>query len=89
MAARPASTAAVPTFAVNGLTNAGALKGLTIDPIFYDPGARIVEFTVLTSWSFTSQPEGDFAWLMSHLDVGDARHPTTRGPGPARPAAPS
>ena len=81
VAARPASTAAVPTFVVNGLTNAGALKGLTIDPIFYDRGARIVKFTVLTSWSFTSQPEGDFAWLMKPPRRGDARHPTTRGPG--------
>ncbi len=61
---------AVPTFAVNGSTNAGALKGLAIDPVFYDPGAQILEFTVLTSWSFTSQPEGDFQWLMTHLDVG-------------------
>jgi hypothetical protein len=51
-------------------TGAASVVGMAIDPIWFDPLARIVEFTVLTHWSFTSQPEGDFRWLMQHLDVG-------------------
>ena len=65
-----AASGAASSIAVNGITGAAALKGLSIDPAWYDPLARTVDFTVLTSWSFTSQPEGDFAWLMQHLDVG-------------------
>ena len=65
-----AGGAAAASAALGGTTGAGALKGLAIDPVFYDPGLRIVEFTVLKYWSFTSQPDGDFAWLMQHLDVG-------------------
>ncbi len=65
-----AASGKASTVSVSGVTGAGALKGLSINPMFYDPQARIVNFTVLTHWSFTTQPEGDFAWLMQHLDVG-------------------
>jgi hypothetical protein len=73
---------AAPTFALNGITNASALKGLSVNPASYDPQERILEFTVLTSWSFTSQPEGDFEWLMTHLDVGMLGTPPQPPPPP-------
>jgi hypothetical protein len=73
---------------VNGLTGAAALKGLAIDPVFYDPLASIVEFTVLTHWSFTSQPDGDFAWLMQHLDVGMLGTTPKPPPPSTKPPAP-
>lgn len=81
-----AASGAASSVAVNGITGAAALKGLSIDPTWYDPLARTVDFTVLTSWSFTSQPEGDFAWLMQHLDVGLLGTPPK--PPPTGPAAP-
>ena len=72
---------------MSGGTGAGALKGLSIDPVWYDPLARIVDFTVLTYWSFTSQPDGDFPWLMQHLDVGMlGTPPAVPAPGPRPPA---
>lgn len=77
---------AASSIAVSGVTGAAALKGLSIDPVWYDPQARTVDFTVLTSWSFTSQPEGDFAWLMQHLDVGMLGTPPK--PPPAGPTPP-
>jgi hypothetical protein len=83
-----ATSGAASSTAVNGITGAAALKGLSIDPAWYDPLARTVDFTVLTSWSFTSQPEGDFAWLMQHLDVGllgTPPKPPPSGPTPPPP----
>jgi hypothetical protein len=83
-----AASGAASSTAVNGITGAAALKGLSIDPAWYDPLARTVDFTVLTSWSFTSQPEGDFAWLMQHLDVGllgTPPKPPPSGPTPPPP----
>jgi hypothetical protein len=83
-----AASGAASSIAVNGITGAAALKGLSIDPAWYDPLARTVEFTVLTSWSFTSQPEGDFGWLMQHLDVGllgTPPKPPPSGPTPPPP----
>ena len=83
-----AASGAASSIAVNGITGAAALKGLSIDPAWYDPLARTVDFTVLTSWSFTSQPEGDFAWLMQHLDVGllgTPPKPPPSGPTPPPP----
>ena len=75
-----AASGKASSISLSGVTGAAALKGLSIDPVWYDPLARIVDFTVLTHWSFTSQPEGDFAWLMQHLDVG------MRGTAPKPPA---
>jgi hypothetical protein len=80
-----AASGAASSVAVNGVTGAAALKGLSIDPVWYDPLARIVDFTVLTHWSFTSQPEGDFAWLMQHLDVGMLGTPPKPPPPGATP----
>lgn len=83
-----AASGAASSIAVNGITGAAALKGLSIDPAWYDLLARTVDFTVLTSWSFTSQPEGDFAWLMEHLDVGllgTPPKPPSSGPTPPPP----
>jgi len=82
-----AASGKASTVSVSGVTGAGALKGLSINPVFYDPQARIVDFTVLTHWSFTSQPEGDLAWLMQHLDVGMLG--TVPKPPPASPTPPS
>lgn len=73
---------------VSGVTGAGALKGLSVNPAYYDPLARIVDFTVLTHWSFTSQPEGDFAWLMQHLDVGMLGTPPKPPPAGQAPPPP-
>lgn len=81
-----AASARASAVSVSGATGAGALKGLAVNPVFYDPGARILDFTVLTHWSFTSQPEGDFAWLMQHLDVGMLGTPPK--PPPAGPEPP-
>jgi hypothetical protein len=81
-------TSATATTAVNGVTGAAAFKGLSIDPIYYDPLAVIVDFTVLTHWSFTSAPDGDFAWLMQHLDVGMLGTPPKPPPPSAKPPAP-
>jgi hypothetical protein len=83
-----AATSAGSNAVVNGITGAAAMKGNSIDPIFYDPLLRIVEFTVLTHWSFTSQPDGDFAWLMQHLDVGMLGTTPKPPPASARPPAP-
>jgi hypothetical protein len=83
-----AASGAASSIGVNGSTGAAALKGLSIDPAWYDRLARTVDFTVLTSWSFTSQPEGDFAWLMQHLDVGllgTPPKPPPSGPTPPPP----
>jgi hypothetical protein len=83
-----AASAKASTVSVSGVTGAGALKGLSINPVYYDPGARIVDFTVLTHWSFTSQPEGDFAWLMQHLDVGMLGTPPKPPPAGQTPPPP-
>ena len=83
-----AASAKASTVSVSGVTGAGALKGLSINPVFYDPLARIVNFTVLTHWSFTSQPEGDFAWLMQHLDVGMLGTPPKPPPAGQTPPPP-
>lgn len=83
-----AASGASSSVAVSGVTGAAALKGLSIDPIWYDPLARIVNFTVLTYWSFTSQPEGDFAWLMQHLDVGMLGTPPKPAPTGTTPPPP-
>jgi hypothetical protein len=83
-----AASAKASTVSLSGVTGAGALKGLSINPVFYDPLARIVDFTVLTHWSFTSQPEGDFAWLMQHLDVGMLGTPPKPPPAGQTPPPP-
>lgn len=83
-----AASAKASTVSVSGVTGAGALKGLSVNPVFYDPLARIVDFTVLTHWSFTSQPEGDFAWLMQHLDVGMLGTPPKPPPAGQTPPPP-
>jgi hypothetical protein len=80
----PTAPAAGTTSSAHGeVTGAAALRGLAIDPVFYGALDRTLEFTVLTSWSFTSQPEGDFGWLMQHLDVGMLGTP----PKPPEPGA--
>jgi hypothetical protein len=56
-----------------------------------DPEAQILTFTVLAHWSFTSEPEGDFRYLMQHLDLGmlGTAPPPAPLPAPgAPPAAP-
>jgi hypothetical protein len=83
-----AASGAASSVAVNGVTGAAALKGLSVDPVWYDPLARIYDFTVLTHWSFTSQPEGDFAWLMQHLDVGMLGTPPKPAPAGTTPPPP-
>jgi len=82
-----AASAQAASVSLSGLTGASALRGLSIDPRLYDPLARVVDFTVLTHWSFTSQPDGDFAWLMQNLDVGMLG--TQPSPPPPQPPAPA
>jgi hypothetical protein len=62
-------------------TGRSALTGFGLSPEFLEPQAKILEFTVLAHWTFTSQPEGDFRYLMQHLDVGMI------GTAPAQPQA--
>jgi hypothetical protein len=57
--------------------------------VWLEPEARILEFTVLAHWSFTSQPEGDFRYLMQHLDVGMLGTQPPAPPAPAPGAAPA
>jgi hypothetical protein len=83
-----AASAGSSSVAVSGVTGAAALKGLSIDPIWYDPLRRIVNFTVLKYWSFTSQPEGDFGCLMQHLDVGMLGTPPKPQPAGTTPPPP-
>jgi hypothetical protein len=85
---RVTATSSAASIALDGITGSASFKGNAINPIFYDPLARIVEFTVLTSWSFTSQPEGDFRWLMQHLDVGMLGTPPQPPIPSPRPPAP-
>jgi hypothetical protein len=61
-----------------------ALAGFGVPPEIIEPSALILEFTVLAHWSFTTQPGGDFRYLMQNLDVGMLG---TAPPAPAAPAA--
>jgi hypothetical protein len=52
------------------VTGAASVHGLSVNPVFLDPGARTVQFTVLKHWSFTCGDGGDFESLVSDLDDG-------------------
>ena len=79
---------------VKGLvTGATSVTGLSVNQIFIDPGARLVEFTVLKHWSFTCGDGGDFESLVLGLDDGmlgtlptPAPLPTTAGTPPGAPS---
>ena len=78
---------------VKGLvTGATSVTGLSVNPVFIDPGARLVEFTVLKHWSFTCGDGGDFESLVRGLDDGmlgtlppPGPPPTTAGTPPGAP----
>jgi hypothetical protein len=79
---------------VKGLvTGTTSVTGLSVNPVFIDPGARLVQFTVLKHWSFTCGDSGDFESLMLGLDDGmlgtlpaPGPPPTTAGTPPAPPS---
>jgi hypothetical protein len=68
------------------VTGRMSLAGFGIAPEVMEPTATILEFTVLAHWSFTSQPGGDFRYLMQHLDVG-MLGTAPPAPPPAAPGA--
>jgi hypothetical protein len=65
------------------ITGRTSVAGLSIDPVLLDPGARLVQFTVLKHWSFTCDQGGDFESLVRELDDG------MLGTLPAAPLAPT
>ncbi len=86
----PRSQTAVAASAGAGLslvTGPTSLAGFSIAPEIMEPAATILEFTVLAHWSFTSQPGGDFRYLMQHLNVG-MLGTAPPAPLPAVPGAP-
>ena len=78
---------------VKGLvTGATSVTGLSVNQVFIDPGARLVQFTVLKHWSFTCGDGGDFESLVHGLDDGmlgtlppPGPPPTTAGTPPGAP----
>jgi hypothetical protein len=69
------------------LSGAAAIAGFALSPEFLEPAVPILSFTVLANWSFTSEPEGDFRYLMQHLDLGMLGTPPPAPPA-ASPGAP-
>jgi hypothetical protein len=74
------------------VAGASSVKGLSVNQVFIDPGARLVQFTVLKHWSFTCADGGDFESLVRGLDDGmlgtlppPAPPATTSGTPPAPP----
>lgn len=73
------------------VTGASSVAGLSIDPVFIDPGARLVQFTVLKHWSFTCGDGGDFESLVRALDdgmLGTLPPPAAPPASPGTPPAP-
>lgn len=82
---------AVTASAVAGrslVTGPVSLAGFGIPPELIEPAAAILEFTVLAHWSFTTQPGGDFRYLMQNLDIGMLGTAPPAPPAPAPGAAP-
>lgn len=52
------------------VTGATSVIGLSVNQVFLDPEARLVQFTVLKHWSFTCGDGGDFESLVRGLDDG-------------------
>jgi len=71
------------------VTGAASVHGLSVNPVFLDPGARLVQFTVLKHWSFTCGDGGDFESLVSDLDDGMLGTQPPQQPPDAPPAPPS
>ena len=74
---------------VKGLvTGATSVTGLSVNQVFIDPGARLVQFTVLKHWSFTCGDGGDFESLVRGLDDGMLGTLPPPGPPPATAGIP-
>ena len=74
---------------VKGLvTGATSVTGLSVNQVFIDPGARLVQFTVLKHWSFTCGDGGDFESLVRGLDDGMLGTLPPPGPPPATAGTP-
>jgi hypothetical protein len=74
---------------VKGLvTGTSSVTGLSVNQVFIDPGARLVQFTVLKHWSFTCGNGGDFESLMLGLDDGMLGTVPAPGPPPSTPGTP-
>lgn len=70
------------------VTGSASIAGMSIDPIFVDPGARLVRFTVLKHWSFTCGDGGDFESLVRGLDDGMLGTASPPDPAPTAPGTP-
>jgi hypothetical protein len=75
------------------VTGNTSIVGLSINPIFIDPGMLTYQFTVLKHWSFTCSDGGDFESLVRELDDGmlgtlppPAAPPSTPGTPPGAPS---
>jgi hypothetical protein len=70
------------------ITGRTSVAGLSIDPVLVDPGARLVQFTVLKHWSFTCDQGGDFESLVRELDDGMLGTISAAPPPPTTPGTP-
>lgn len=88
-AARTQTGATAPARVTLPLVSGRAsLAGFGLAPELVEPAATILEFTVLAHWSFTTQPGGDFRYLMQNLNVGMLGTAPPAPPAPAAGAAP-
>ena len=88
-AARTQTGATAPARVTLPLVSGRAsLAGFGLAPELVEPAATILEFTVLAHWSFTTQPGGDFRYLMQNLNVGMLGTTPPAPPAPAAGAAP-
>lgn len=76
------------TTARGTITGRTSVSGLSISPIFIDPEARHVEFTVLKHWSFTCSDGGDFESLVRELNDGMLGTLPTPAPPSTPPVTP-
>ena len=70
------------------VSGATSVTGLSVNQVFIDPQARLVQFTVLKHWSFTCGDGGDFESLVRGLDDGMLGTLPPPGPPPTTPGTP-
>lgn len=70
------------------VTGATSVTGLSVNQVFIDPEAQLVQFTVLKHWSFTCGDGGDFESLVLGLDDGMLGTLPPPGPPPVTPGTP-
>jgi hypothetical protein len=70
------------------VTGLSSVAGLSINPIYIDPGVLTYQFTVLKHWSFTCSDSGDFESLVRELDDGMLGTLPAPAPPPSTPGTP-